>query len=82
MESGWLRSLDIRNTYPRLDPDPRRNIPTSSRVPVRQVVVQSSPSRVGTQSGDNYPAGRYPDVPPSLANPNLMFRESNAKSGC
>ena len=39
MESGRLRSLDIRNTYPRLDPDPRRNLPTSSRVPVRRVVV-------------------------------------------
>ena len=39
----------------------------SSRVPVYQVVVRSVPSRVGTQSGDNYSAGRYPDVPPSLA---------------
>ena len=42
MESGRLRSLDIWNTNPRLDPNPRRNLPTSSRVPVRQVVVQSS----------------------------------------
>ena len=65
MESGRLRSLDIRNPYPCLDPDPRRNLPTSNRVPVRQVVVQSGPSRVGTQSGDNYSTGRYPDVPPS-----------------
>jgi len=67
MESGQLRSLDIRNPYPRLDPDPRRNLPTSSRVPVRRVVVQSGPSRVGTQSGDNYSVGRYPDIPPSAA---------------
>ena len=66
MESGRFRSLDIQNTYPRLDPDPRRNLPTSSRVPVRRVVVQSGPGRVGTQSGDNYSAGRYPDVPPSV----------------
>ena len=65
MESGRLRFLDIRNPYPHLDSDPRRNLPTSSRVPVRRVVVQSGPSRVGTQSGDNYSAGRYPDVPPS-----------------
>ena len=39
----------------------------SSRVPVRRVVVQSGLGRVGTQSGDNYSAGRYPDVPPSSA---------------
>ena len=65
MESGQLRSLDIRNTYPHLDPDPRKNLPMSSRVPVRRVVVQSGPDRVGTQSGDNYSAGRYPDVLPS-----------------
>ena len=65
MESGRLRSLDIRNPYPRLDPDPRRNLPMSNRVPVRRVVVQSGPGRVGTQSGDNYSAGRYPGVPPS-----------------
>ena len=65
MELGRLRSLDIRNTHPRLDPDPWRNLPTSSRVLVRRVVVQSDPGRVGTQSGDNYSAGRYPDVPPS-----------------
>ena len=42
MESGRLRSLDIRNPYPHLDPDPRRNLPTSSRALVRRVVVQSS----------------------------------------
>ena len=64
MELGRWRFLDIRNPYPRLDPDPRRNLPTSSRVPVRRVVVQSGLSRVGTQSGDNYSAGRYPDVHP------------------
>src|SRR6185369_17186123 len=51
----------------RLDPDPRRNLPTSSRVPVRRAVVHSGPGQVGTQSGDNYSAGRYPDVPPSSA---------------
>ena len=67
MESGLFRSLDIRNSYPRLDPDPRRNLPTSRRVPVHRVVVQSGPGRVGTQSGDNYSAGRYPDVPPSAS---------------
>jgi len=50
MESGWLRSLNIRNTNPCLDPDPQRNHPTSSRVPVRRVVVQSGPGRVCTQS--------------------------------
>ena len=65
MELGRLRSLDTRNPYPRFDPDPRRNLPTSSRVPVRRVVVQSGPDRIGTQSGDNYSAGRYPGVPPS-----------------
>ena len=42
MESGRLRSLDIWNSNPRLDPDPRRNLPTSSRALVRRVVVQSS----------------------------------------
>ena len=42
MESGRLRSLDIRNPYLCLDPDPQRNLPTSSRVPVRRVVVQIS----------------------------------------
>ena len=67
MELARLRSLDIRNTHPLLDPDPRRNLPTSSRVPIGRVVVQSGPSRVVTQSGDNYSAGRYPDVPSSLA---------------
>ena len=66
MELGQLRSLDIRNPYPCLDPDPRRNLPTSSRVPVRRVVVQSDPGRVGTQSGDNYLVGRYSDVAPSM----------------
>ena len=77
MESGQLKSLDIWNLYPRLDPDPRRNLPTSSRVPVRRVVVQSGPGRVGTQSGDNYSAGRYPGCtsvkPPSAEElePNL-----------
>ena len=69
-ESGRFRSLDIQNTYPRLDPDPRRNLPTSSRVPVCRVVVQSGPGRVGTQSGDNYSARRYPDIPPSPGSPN------------
>ena len=69
MESGCWRSLDIRNTYPRLDPDPRRNLPTSSQVLVRRVVVQSGPGRVGIHSGDNYSAGRYPDVPPSAIKP-------------
>ena len=65
MESGRLRFLDIRNPYPHLNPDPRRNLPTFSRVHVRWVVVQSGPGRVGTQSGDNYSAERYPDVPSS-----------------
>ena len=73
MELGRLRSLDIRNPYPRLDPDPWRNLPTSSRVPVRRVVVQSGPSRVGTQSGDNYSVGRYPDVPPSATSSYLLL---------
>jgi len=65
MESDRSRSQDIRNTHLCLDHDPRRNLPTSSRVPVRWVVVHSGPGRVGTQSGDNYLAGRYLDVPPS-----------------
>ena len=43
MESGRLISLDIQNPYPHLDPNPRRNLPMSSRVPVRRVVVQSGP---------------------------------------
>ena len=73
MESDRLRSLDIRNPYPRLDPDPRRNLPTSGRVPVHRVVVQSGPSRVGTQSGDNYSVGRYPDVPPSATSSYLLL---------
>ena len=55
-----FRSLDIWNAYPCLHPDPRRNLPTSSRVAVRRVVIQSGPSRVGTKSGDNYSAGRVP----------------------
>jgi hypothetical protein len=65
MELGRLRSLDIRKSYPRLDSDPWRNLLTSSRVSVHRVVVQSGPGQVGTQSGDNYAARRYLDVPPS-----------------
>ena len=65
MESGRLRSVDIQKPYPRLDPDPRRNLLMSSRVPIRRVVMQSGPGRVGTQSRDNYSDRRYPDVPPS-----------------